>query len=79
LIQFDNIPILKKSNFDDKDTEINICWTSETGKSINQKYMQIAAKRVEQRIIVYFRGFHMMKIDKKQQLSKKNSNYSKNQ
>jgi hypothetical protein len=26
-----------------KDTEINICWTNETRKSINYKYMQIAA------------------------------------
>jgi ATP-dependent exoDNAse (exonuclease V) alpha subunit len=45
LIQFDNIPNLKKSDFDNKDTEINICWTNETRKTINYKYMQIAAKR----------------------------------
>jgi GTPase SAR1 family protein len=45
LINFDNIPNLKKSDFDNKDTEINICWTNETRKSINYKYMQIAARR----------------------------------
>ncbi len=27
------------------DTEINICWTNETRKSINYKYMQIVARR----------------------------------
>ena len=45
LINFDNIPNLKKSDFDNKSTEINICWTNETRKSINYKYMQIAARR----------------------------------
>ncbi len=51
LINFDNIPNLKKSDFD-KDTKKNICWTNETRKSINYKYMQIAAKR--DRINNYF-------------------------
>jgi hypothetical protein len=45
LIQFDNIPNLKKSNFNNKETEINICWTNEKRKSINYKYMQIASRK----------------------------------
>ncbi len=36
-IKFDNIPNFKKSDFDNEDTEINICWTNETRKSINYK------------------------------------------
>jgi energy-coupling factor transporter ATP-binding protein EcfA2 len=57
LINFDNIPNLKKSDFDNKDTEINICWTNETMKSINYKYMQIAARRDRTKIISYFPRF----------------------
>ena len=45
LIQFDNIPSLEKSNFNKNETEINICWTNETRKSVNDKYMKIAYKR----------------------------------
>ena len=45
LIQFDNIPNLEKSNFNKNETEINICWTNETRKSVNDKYMKIAYKK----------------------------------
>ena len=45
LIQFDNIPNLEKSVFSNKETEINICWSNETRKFVNDKYMKIAYKK----------------------------------
>ena len=45
LIQFDNIPNLEKSIFSNKETEINICWTNETRKLKNNKYMKIAYQK----------------------------------
>ena len=45
LIQFDNIPHLEKSIFSNKETEINICWTNEVRKLINDRYMKIAYKK----------------------------------
>ena len=42
LIQFDNIPNLEKTDPNNKETEINKCWTNETRKLINNKYMKIA-------------------------------------
>ena len=64
LIQFENIPNLEKSIFSNKETEINICWTNETRKLINDKYMKIAYKKIEQDIILKFQNFNMMKIVK---------------
>jgi nitrogen regulatory protein PII-like uncharacterized protein len=45
LIQFENIPNLEKSVFSNKETEINICWTNETRKLVNDKYMKLAYKK----------------------------------
>ena len=45
LIQFDNIPHLEKSIFSNKETGINICWTNEARKLINDRYMKIAYKK----------------------------------
>ena len=45
LIQFDNIPNLEKSNFNKNETDINICWTNEKRKSVNDKYMKLAYKK----------------------------------
>jgi ATP-dependent exoDNAse (exonuclease V) alpha subunit len=53
LIQFDNIPNLEKSIFSNKETEINICWTNEKRKLINDKYMKLAYKKDRTRY--YFR------------------------
>ena len=53
LIQFDNIPNLEKTNFNKNETEVNICWTNETRKSVNDKYMKLAYKK--DRTKYYFR------------------------
>ncbi len=39
LIQFDNKPNLTQDNFNDKDADVNICWTNAKRKEINEKYM----------------------------------------
>ena len=39
LIRFDNIPNLEKSISSNKETEINICWTNEVRKLINDRYI----------------------------------------
>jgi hypothetical protein len=53
LIQFDNIPNLEKTNFNKNETEVNICWTNEKRKSVNDKYMKLAYKKDKTRY--YFR------------------------
>ncbi len=52
LIQFENIPNLEKSVFSNKETEINICWTNEKRKSVNDKYMKLAYKKDKTRYYV---------------------------
>jgi ATP-dependent exoDNAse (exonuclease V) alpha subunit len=47
MIQFDNIPNLTQDNFNDKDTDVNICWTNAKRKEINEKYMNAAWKKAK--------------------------------
>jgi ATP-dependent exoDNAse (exonuclease V) alpha subunit len=47
MIQFDNIPNLTQDNFNDKDTDVNICWTNAKRKEINDKYMNAAWKKAK--------------------------------
>jgi energy-coupling factor transporter ATP-binding protein EcfA2 len=47
LIQFDNIPNLTQDNFNDKDADVNICWTNAKRKEINDKYMNAAWKKAK--------------------------------
>jgi ATP-dependent exoDNAse (exonuclease V) alpha subunit len=47
LIQFDNIPNLTQDNFNDKDADVNICWTNAKRKEINEKYMNAAWKKAK--------------------------------
>jgi len=47
LIQFDNIPNLTQDNFNDKDADVNICWTNAKRKQINEKYMNAAWKKAK--------------------------------
>jgi ATP-dependent exoDNAse (exonuclease V) alpha subunit len=50
LIQFDNITNLTVDDFKNDlniDNKINICWTNNTRKTINQKFMQMAYKKAK--------------------------------
>ena len=50
LIQFDNINNLTPDDFKSDlkiDNEINICWTNNTRKQINKKYMDVAYKKAK--------------------------------
>ena len=47
MIQFDNIPNLTQDNFNDKDADVNICWTNAKRKEINEKYMNAAWKKAK--------------------------------
>jgi DNA polymerase III delta prime subunit len=47
LIQFDNIPNLTQDNFNEKESDVNICWTNAKRKQINEKYMNAAWKKAK--------------------------------
>jgi ATP-dependent exoDNAse (exonuclease V) alpha subunit len=47
MIQFENIPNLTQDNFNDKDSDVNICWTNAKRKEINEKYMIAAWKKAK--------------------------------
>jgi ATP-dependent exoDNAse (exonuclease V) alpha subunit len=47
LIQFDNINNLTHNDFNDKETDMNICWTNEKRKQINEQYMKAAYKKAK--------------------------------
>jgi len=47
LIQFDNIPKLKPSDFSNKESDVNICWTNAKRKEINEQYMKVAYKKAK--------------------------------
>jgi DNA replication protein DnaC len=58
LIQFDNINNLTHDDFNDKETDMNICWTNAKRKEINEQYMKAAyGKRAP-------RKEHYIKLDK---------------
>ena len=45
-----------KNTIDNKETEINICWTNEKRKLINDKYMKLAYKKDRTRYCKYSNG-----------------------
>jgi ATP-dependent exoDNAse (exonuclease V) alpha subunit len=47
MIQFENIPNLTQDNFNNKDSDVNICWTNAKRKEINEKYMNAAWKKAK--------------------------------
>jgi ATP-dependent exoDNAse (exonuclease V) alpha subunit len=47
MIQFENIPNLTQDNFNNKDSDVNICWTNAKRKEINEKYMIAAWKKAK--------------------------------